>query len=89
MPSLVRLRSLPWLVLFELARTTKAHLDDNLPADDRRRLAQVMRRTRGDVRQLTEREKQELRRIARDVNLIGLAQNLAPSATRLRRGGRR
>lgn len=89
MPSLVRIRTLPWLVLFELARTTKSHLEENLPPADRRRLGQVLRRTRGDFRLLTEREKQDLRRIARDVDLMGLAQSLAPSATRLRRGRRR
>ncbi len=88
MPPLARIRTIPWLVLLELARTTKAHLDENLTAADRKRVAAIARRTKGDVRKLTERDKAELKRIARELNVAMLARDLAPGATRLRRGKR-
>lgn len=89
MPPLARVRTLPWLVLLELARTTKSHLDENLSDADRRKVSAIARRSRGDVRKLTERDKAELKRIARELNLSMLARNLAPAATRLRGGGLR
>ena len=89
MPPLARVRTLPWLVLLELARTTKSHLDENLSASDRRKVSSIARKTKGDVRKLSERDKAELKRIARELNLTLLARNLAPTATRLRGGGRR
>lgn len=80
---------LPWLVLFELARTTKSHLDENLSESDRRKVTAIARGSKGDVRKLSERDKAELKRIARELNLTMLARNLAPAATRLRGGRRR
>lgn len=85
--ALSRIKTIPWLVLLELARTAKAHLDDNLTARDRRRVVAIAKRTKGDVRRLTEREKADLKRIARELNVALLARELAPTATRLR--GRR
>lgn len=87
MPPLARVRTLPWLVLLELARTTKSHLDEHLSDSDRRKVSAIARRSKGDVRKLTERDKAELKRIARELNLSMLARNLAPAATRLRGGG--
>ncbi len=90
MPSLLRLRTLPWLALLDVGRTTRAHLADHLSEKDRRRVAAIARHTRGDVRRLTERDKAELKRIARDLNLQLLARDLVPAAGQLRRGsGRR
>ncbi|MEO6496427.1 MAG: hypothetical protein ABIO51_02970 [Solirubrobacteraceae bacterium] len=89
MPPLARVRTLPWLILFELARTTKSHLDEHLSESDRRRVSKIARTSKGDVRKLSERDKAELKRIARELNLTMLARNLAPAATRLRGGRRR
>ena len=84
--ALTRIKTIPWLVLLELARTAKSHLDENLDSKDRQRVAAIARRTKGDVRKLTEREKADLKRIARELNLAMLARDIAPTATRLRRG---
>ncbi|MFL5846529.1 MAG: hypothetical protein ACJ762_17730 [Solirubrobacteraceae bacterium] len=89
MPPLARVRTLPWLVLLELARTTKSHLDDNLSASDRKKVASIAKKSKGDVRKLSERDKAELKRIARDLNVALLARNVAPAVTRLRGGRRR
>jgi hypothetical protein len=87
MPPLSRLRVLPWLALIDVARTTKGHLDRNLSAGDRKRVRAIATRTKGDVRKLTEREKADLKRIARDLDVGALARDLVPAAGRLR--GRR
>jgi len=89
MPPLARVRTLPWLILFELARTTKSHLDEHLSESDRRKVSAIARTSKGDVRKLSERDRAELKRISRELNLTMLARNLAPAATRLRGGGRR
>ncbi|MDX6664278.1 MAG: hypothetical protein QOG68_484 [Solirubrobacteraceae bacterium] len=89
MPSLVRVRTLPWLALLDVARTTKAHLDEHLTAKDRKRIAAIASKTKGDVRKLSERDKADLKAIARELNLALLARNLVPTAGRLRRGRRR
>ena len=87
MPALTRFRTLPWLALIDVARTTKAHLDEHLSEKDRKRVAAIARRTKGDVRKLTEREKADLKRIGGDLNVALLARNLVPAAGRMR--GRR
>jgi hypothetical protein len=85
MPPLTRFRALPLLALFELARTSKAHLDRNLSVSDRRRLGDIMRHSKGDRRRLSDRDRRDLGRIARDLDLAGLARDLAPAAARVRR----
>jgi len=89
MPTLTRLRALPWLALIDVARTGKQHLDRNLSAADRERVADIARRSKGDPRRISGRERQDLRRIARDLDLAGFARDLAPAAARLRSGRRR
>jgi hypothetical protein len=84
MPSLTRVRTVPWVALIDIARLTKAHLDEHLDDHDRKRVLATARRTKGDVRKLTEREKAELKRIARELNLTLLARNLLPAASRVR-----
>ena len=89
MPPLTRFRALPWLALLDVARTTKAHLDEHLSEKDRKRVATIAKRTKGDVRKLTEREKADLKQIARDLNIALLARNLVPAAGRMRGRKRR
>ncbi len=87
--SLLRFRALPWLALLEVARTTKSPLDEHLSESDRKRVVSIAKRTKGDVRQLTEREKAELKRIARDLNVARLARDVGPAMAGMRRGRRR
>jgi len=89
MPPLSRFRALPWLALIDVARTTKSHLDVHLSASDRKRVARIASKTKGDVRKLSERDKADLKRIARELNLAMLARDLVPSAGRLRGARRR
>lgn len=89
MPSLLRLRTLPWLALIDVARTTKAHVDEHLTDEDRRRVAEIARRTKGNPRLLTESEKADLKRIAAEFNAGRLARDIGPAVVGLRRRGRR
>jgi hypothetical protein len=77
-PALARFRRVPWLLVFELGRVTWTHFNENLSERDRRRVAQILRRTKGDPRKLTVKEKLDLRAIGRRVNLGQLARDLAP-----------
>jgi len=89
MPSLTRVRALPWLVLFELARTVQAHLGENLTASDRRRVGQIVKRTKGDPRKLTPKDKAELKVIANHLDIKRLGRDLVPTVARARTGRRR
>ena len=89
MPSLARVRTIRWLVLIDIARVTVAHLDEHLEEHDRKRVLALARRTKGDVRKLSERDKADLKRIARELNVTLLARNLLPAAQDIRRGARK
>jgi hypothetical protein len=88
MPRLSRLGPLRWLALFDLARTAWSHFDEHLAPKDRSRLAEIVRRTRGDVRRLTPRDRDDLRAIARRLELARLGRDLLPHVGRARRGRR-
>jgi hypothetical protein len=81
---------LPWLVLFEAARTLRSHLTEHLSPQDRRRVIEVVRRSKGDPRKVTARERSDLREIARQLDLMALGRDMLPIVGRAARGrGRR
>jgi hypothetical protein len=88
MPRLGGLRAFSWLAVFDAARTTWSHFGEHLDPRDRRRVAAILKRTKGDPRELTAKEKAELRMIGRQLELGRLARDLLPHAGRLRRGRR-
>jgi hypothetical protein len=75
---LARLRAVPWLLLFEVARGLHSHIMDALTPAERRRVAQILRRSKGNPANVTPRERQELRRLAGKLDLRRLGQDLAP-----------
>jgi hypothetical protein len=79
-PALARFRRVPWLIVFELARVTWTHFSENVSERDRRRVAAILRRTKGDPRKLTMKEKLDLRAIGRRLNLAQLGRDLVPFA---------
>lgn len=90
MPSLSRLRLLPWLVLFEAGRALRSHLIEHLSPGDRRRVIEVVCRSKGDPRNVTAQERRDLRAIARKLDLIALGREMLPVVGRAARGrGRR
>ena len=81
-------RLVPWLLVFELLRATRAHWD-RLDPDDRRQVVDLMRRSKGDPRRLTEADRAELTALGRRMQLGRLALSLGAVTVLGRRRRRR
>jgi hypothetical protein len=77
-------RRIPWLVVFEAAMMARERWK-RLPADDRARLAELARKSRGKPMALTRDERAEFRRIAAGLDLPGMARDFVPLGRRLGR----
>ena len=78
-----RLRAVPWLVLLDVATLLRDRWGRLNPAD-RRRLAEIVRQGR----RVSERDKADLRRIVRKLELIDAGRQLAPIVGRRARSRR-
>ncbi len=74
-----RIRTVPWLLVLRGAQVVWNHLQDDLTAQDRTRLARLVRTP---PHRLTPAERTELRRIVGKVDLGRLGRDL----TKLRKG---
>jgi hypothetical protein len=83
-PKVSSLKKVPWLLVFELARMTHGHIMDRTSPADRRAVMDLVRRSKGDPRKLTSRERDELRVIAGKIDVKQLAGALSPSLMRHR-----
>jgi hypothetical protein len=81
-------RLVPWLILFEVLRAGRDHWD-RLDPSDRARVSALMRRTRGNPRNLTAADRNELRDLGRRMRLGRLGFSLATAAAVGRRKRRR
>lgn len=79
-------RKVPWLLVFEAARMAHGHLMEVTSPQDRSRLTEMVRRTKGRPQRLTERDKAELRRIGSQLELGGFLRSAGP---RMLLGGKR
>ena len=70
-------RKVPWILVFEAALTMRKRWR-NLPPPDRARLAELTRKSQGRPLRLTREERSEFRRIAGDLDLIGMVREMAP-----------
>jgi hypothetical protein len=77
-------KKIPWLLVFELARMTHGHVMDRTSPADRRKVMDAVRRSHGDPRKLTKRDRDELRDIAQKLDVKQLAGALSPSLMRHR-----
>ena len=75
---LARLRAIPWLLLFEVARGVHSHVMDTLSPAERRRVAEILRKSRGMPQNVTPKEREDLRRIAGKLDFKRLGRDLAP-----------
>ena len=71
------LRALPWKRLIALAQLVLTRLGDDVPPRERKRLAALVRRSKGDPRRLTADERREILRILRMVDVAKLSRELA------------
>jgi hypothetical protein len=81
-------RLAPWLILFEVLRAGRDHWDRLDPAD-RDRVSALMRRTRGNPRNLTAADRGELRDLGRRLRLGRLGLSVGSAAVIGRRRRRR
>ena len=87
----MRLRRIaPWLILFEMLKAGRTHWDRLDPAD-RAEVTDLMRRSRGNPRNLTAADRAQLTALARRLRLARLGASLAAAAVvgRRRRARRR
>jgi hypothetical protein len=81
-------RLAPWLILFEVLRAGRDHWD-RLDPGDRDRVSAIMRRSRGNPRNLTAADRGELRDLARRLHLGRLGLSVGSAAVIGRRRRRR
>jgi hypothetical protein len=79
-------RLAPWLILFEVLRAGRDHWD-RLDPGDRAQVSDLMRRTRGNPRNLTEADRRALRDLGGRLRLgrLGLSVGSAAIVGRRRR----
>jgi DNA primase catalytic subunit len=82
---LARLRAVPWLLLFEVSRGIHSHIMDTLSPAERRRVTQILRKSKGNPANVTPHEREELRRLAGKVDLKRLGQDIAPRVVTARK----
>lgn len=71
------IRAVPWARIILFARVVLARFGEDVSAKDRRRLTELVRRSKGDPRTLTKAERSELVRIVRQVDLARLSREIA------------
>jgi hypothetical protein len=77
-------RRVPWIAVFEAAMLMRNRWR-KLPPDERRRLAELARKSQGRPHRLTREERAEFRRIASGLDLPGMARDFVPMGRALRR----
>jgi hypothetical protein len=80
-----RLKALPWAALLQVAMLLRTRWR-SLSAKDRARMTELLRESQGRVGNLSSRQRDELRKLVRKLDLKGAARELAPI---VRGGGKR
>jgi hypothetical protein len=81
---LTAVKGLPWVLLLDAAVVVNSHWQE-LKESERNRVGALIRKSKGDPRNLTKRERDELRKIAGKLDVPGMARDLIPFAGRLRK----
>lgn len=84
MASLLRVRAMPWLMVFELAVTLRKHWRRLEPAD-RNRLAELVRKSQGRPNRLTAEERADMRRLVAKLEPGQIARSVVPIGRRARK----
>jgi len=87
MASLLRVRAMPWLMVFELAVTLRKHWRRLEPAD-RNRLAELVRKSQGRPNRLTADERADMRRLVAMLEPGQIARSVVPIGRRAMKGRR-
>jgi hypothetical protein len=84
--ALGRLRAVPWLIVLQAGMIANEHWQ-KLSANERSRLADLIRVSKGSPKNLSAKERAEVKRLARKLDIPGVGKTLLPMAARGR--GRR
>ncbi len=77
MPAASAVRALPLARIMVIARVVLNRLEDDIPPQDRRRLGEIVRASKGDPRRLAPAERRDVARILRQVDLGKLGRQIA------------
>jgi hypothetical protein len=83
----MRVRAMPWLMVFELAVTLRKHWRRLEPAD-RLRLAELVRKSQGRPNRLTAEERADMRRLVAKLEPGQIARSVMPIGRRAMKGRR-
>ncbi|MGI8903252.1 MAG: hypothetical protein ACR2IP_06270 [Solirubrobacteraceae bacterium] len=86
--SLTRLRTMPWVILFELAMTLRKHWRGLAPAE-RKQLAELLRKSQGVPARLSASERADVRRLVSKLEPAAIARSMVPIGRRAAKGRRR
>ncbi len=81
---LFRLRAIPWILVFEAVMLARERWSRLTPGE-RAHLAALMRKSGGRPGNLTAAERDDIRRLAGKLDLVGALRDAAPLGRRLRR----
>ena len=70
-------RALPWKRIVAMGQIVLIRFGDDIPPRERKRLAELLRRSKGDPRRLSAEERREVVRIIRRVDVARLTRELA------------
>ena len=70
-------RSLPWKRILAIAKVILDRLGEDIPQKDRQRLTRLLRKSKGDYRNLTASERHEVFAIIRKVDLARMGRDVA------------
>lgn len=73
---LVSKKFVPWLVAYDLAKASRDHWNDHLNARQQKRLAELIRISKGRPNKLTARQRREFVKIVAAFDFVDYAQHL-------------
>jgi hypothetical protein len=76
-PAAAAVRAIPWARILAVARVVLDRLAEDVPKKDRRRLGALVKKSKGDPRNLTAAERHEMLAILRRIDLTKLGKDLA------------
>ncbi|MBA3746191.1 MAG: hypothetical protein H0W96_01695 [Solirubrobacterales bacterium] len=80
---ILRVRAMPWVMVFQLAMTLRRHWKYLSPAE-RSRLALLLKQSQGVPNRLTPKERAEVRLLVRKLEPIAIARSVVPIGRRAR-----
>ena len=79
-------RALPWARILAIARVVLERVGEDIPKGDRQKLAALLKKSKGDPRNLTAAERHQVFTIVRKVDLARMGQEVAGVAALARAG---